>query len=145
MKKIVKISTLALLSLGLVGCSSSSSDYDPNNSYGRERVYEEIVSQVDRGEYKITLNNNTEVLDFIESVDDADFKNIDYIKKQNKNAVIIKFKSSQKNLEEDRVGVQQKIIEKDGKKYKVIIEEIVDNSVDEIANKAVEEVSKTSK
>ena len=125
MKKIVKISMLALLGLGLVGCSS---DYDSAP-----------ILEIEGGEYEIRFNNGTEVDDFIYTIKSENFGNIESIKKKDDQTAVIKFKDSSDGSSSSSSKIEEKIIEKDGKKYKVTVEEIVEDPVEEVAKQAVEE------
>ena len=142
MKKIVKISMLALLGLGLAGCTSS--DYDSSGPSGKIATYLRILEDIRNNEYEIDLENRQEAVDFVKTISKADLENIesiDYSKNGNGYVVLIKFKKTQSD--DSSPEIEEKIIEKDGKKYRVTVEEIVEDPVEEVAKKAVEETIKS--
>lgn len=142
MKKIVKISMLALLGLGLAGCYSS--DYDSSKSFGKIATYLRILEDIRNNECKIDLESRQEAVDFVETISKADLENIesiDYSKNANGYVVLIKFKKEQSDNSSSKI--EEKIIEKDGRKYRVTVEEIVEDPAEEVAKKAVEETSKS--
>lgn len=142
MKKIVKISMLALLGLGLAGCTSS--DYDSFDASGEIASYLRILEDIRNNEYEIDLENRQEAVDFVKTISKADLENIesiDYSKNGNGYVVLIKFKKTQSD--DSSPEIEEKIIEKDGKKYRVTVEEIVEDPVEEVAKKAVEETIKS--
>ena len=138
MKKIVKISMLALLGLGLVGCSS---DYDsaPISGDANRKSYRKILLEIEGGEYEIRFNNGTEVDDFIYTIKSENFGNIESIKKKDDQTAVIKCKDSSDGSSSSSSKIEEKTIAKDGKKYKVTVEEIVEDPVEEVAKQAVEE------
>lgn len=141
MKKIVKISMLALLGLGLAGCSSSY--YDSSASSGKIATYLRILEDIRNNECKIDLESRQEAVDFVETISKADLENIesiDYSKNGKGYVVLIKFKTQS---DDSSSKIEEKIIEKDGRKYRVTVEEIVEDSVEEIAKKAVEETAES--
>ena len=141
MKKIVKISMLALLGLGLAGCSSSY--YDSSASSGKIATYLRILEDIRNNECKIDLESRQEAVDFVETISKADLENIesiDYSKNGKGYVVLIKFKTQS---DDSSPKIEEKIIEKDGKKYRVTVEEIVEDPVEEVAKKAVEETTKS--
>lgn len=145
MKKIVKnlmLVLLALLGLGLAGCSS---DYDssPISGDANRKSYRKILLEIEGGEYEIRFNNGTEVDDFIYTIKSENFGNIESIKKKDDQTAVIKFKDSSDGSSGSSSKIEEKIIEKDGKKYKVTVEEIVENPAEEIAEQAVEETTKS--
>ena len=142
MKKIVKISMLALLGLGLVGCSS---DYDstPISGDANRKSYRKILLEIEGGEYEIRFNNGTEVDDFIYTIKSENFGNIESIKKKDDQTAVVKFKDFSGGLSSSSSKIEEKIIEKDGKRYRVTVEEIVEDPVEEVAKKAVEETTKS--
>lgn len=142
MKKIVKISMLALLGLGLAGCTSS--EYDGSESYSKIATYLRILEDIRNNEYEIDLENRQEAVDFVKTISKADLENIesiDYSKRDGGYVVLFKFKKSQSD--DSSPKIEEKIIEKDGKRYRVIVEEIVEDPVEEVAKKAVEETTKS--
>ena len=142
MKKIVKISMLALLGLGLAGCSSS--DYDGINTSGEIASYLRILEDIRNNEYEIDLESRQEAVDFVKTISKADLENIesiDYSKNGNGYVVLIKFKKSQSD--DSSPETEEKIIEEDGKKYRVTVEEIVEDPAKEVAEQAVEEAVKS--
>ena len=96
MKKIVKISMLALLGLGLAGCTSS--EYDGSESYSKIATYLRTLEDIRNNEYEIDLENRQEAVDFVKTISKADLENIesiDYSKNGNGYVVLIKFKKTQ--------------------------------------------------
>ena len=99
MKKIVKISMLALLGLGLAGCSSS--DYDGINPSGEIASYLRILEDIRNNEYEIDLESRQEAVDFVKTISKADLENIesiDYSKNGNGYVVLIKFKKHNQTI-----------------------------------------------
>ena len=158
MKKIVKISMLALLGLGLAGCTSS--DYDNSNEIGKMNTYHKLLGVIDRGEYEIEFTYEEEAIDFIETLSSLkldSIESIDYESRESINFVVVKFKPTSDNIDtslpksEDSSiqsgssssKIKEKIIEKDGKRYRVTVEEIVEDPAEEIAEQAVEETVKS--
>ena len=133
---------LALLGLGLVGCSS---DYDstPISGDANRKSYRKILLEIEGGEYEIRFNNGTEVDDFIYTIKSENFGNIESIKKKDDQTAVVKFKDFSGGLSSSSSKIEEKIIEKDGKKYRVTVEEIVEDPVEEVAKKAVEETIKS--
>lgn len=143
MKKIVKILMLALLGLGLTGCALSDS-YCSNKYDGEIASYLRILEDIRNNECEIILESRQEAVDFVETISNADLENIesiDYSEKVNGYGVLIKFKKTQSD--DSSPKNEEKIIEKDGKKYRVTVEEIVEDPAKEIAEQAVEEAAES--
>ena len=80
----------------------------------------------------------------MKTISKADLENIesiDYSKRDSGYVVLVKFKKSQSD--DSSPKIEEKIIEKDDKRYRVAVEEIVEDPAKEVAKKAVEETTKS--
>lgn len=145
MKKIAKISLLVLLGLGLAGCHD---EYDWDEESGQRNSYAKIISEIASVEYVVSFDDEYDTDDFIETINNSKFENIDFVEKKDDLTVIVKFKdfASKKSSDEtsSSKNVKEEIVEKDGKKYKVTVEEITESQSKNIAEEAVGKATKSS-